>query len=105
MTGGGKEEMVQFSLLKCLTSALINGSKMENTWAGNKFMAKTPSLPQAAGEDPFPCVWGKYSDLWERGACRAHCLTKAEGNKKVPCEDRMLSPSEERAQRALRQRM
>lgn len=26
-----------------------------------------------------------------KGCCRAHCITKAEGNKKVLCEDRMVS--------------
>lgn len=35
--------------LRCLTSAWRKDSKLENTWADNKFTARTPSLPQAAG--------------------------------------------------------
>lgn len=34
-----------------------------------------------------PVSWGNISDLWERGCLRAHCITKAEGNKKFPGED------------------
>ena len=55
------------------------------------------------GWDPFPCVWGNISELWENGAV-VRVASQRQRKEKVPCEDRMVSPSEERPQRDLRQR-
>lgn len=45
---------------------LRKDSRMEDTWVGNKFTARSASRPQARTHAPES--WGCISDLWERGA-------------------------------------